>query len=69
MVFYESPHRILKSLSSLSEHCPDKKISVARELTKIHEQIISGTAEELIGYFEENTDKVRGEFVVVVSAM
>ena len=67
VVFYESPHRILKTLSSLKEHCANKKISIARELTKIHEELISGTAEELVSYFEENTDKVRGEFVVIVS--
>ncbi len=68
-VFYESPHRILKSLNSLKEHLGnDRKVAIARELTKIHEQIISGTPEELIAYFEKNPDKVRGEFVVVVSS-
>lgn len=67
MVFYESPHRILKALESLQKFAPNKKITIARELTKIHEQIISGTAEELLKYFETNPDKVRGEFVVIVN--
>ncbi len=67
MVFYESPHRILKALESLQKFAPNKKITIARELTKIHEQIISGSAEALLTYFATNPDKVRGEFVVIVS--
>jgi len=67
VVFYESPHRILKSLNSLKEHLNnERKVVIARELTKIHEQIISGNPKELIIYFDENPDKVRGEFVVIV---
>lgn len=68
MIFYESPHRIMKALGSLDKFAPAKKVTIARELTKIHEQIISGIAGELIKYFEENLDKVRGEFVVIVSS-
>ncbi len=68
MVFYESPHRILKALDSLQKFAPNKKVTIARELTKIHEQIVSGSAEELLKYFETNPDKVRGEFVVIVSS-
>ncbi|MSR79077.1 MAG: 16S rRNA (cytidine(1402)-2'-O)-methyltransferase [Candidatus Taylorbacteria bacterium] len=77
MIFYESPHRILKALKSLQKflgstskrglEVEPKKITVCRELTKIYEQIIPGTAEELLKYFETNPDKVRGEFVVIVS--
>jgi len=68
MIFYESPHRILKALESLQKFAPTKKVTIARELTKIHEQIVSGTPAELSKYFETNSDKVRGEFVVIVSA-
>jgi 16S rRNA C1402 (ribose-2'-O) methylase RsmI len=42
---------------------------IGRELTKIFEQIISGTAPEMCAYFEKNPDKVRGEFVVAVEAV
>lgn len=66
-IFYESPHRILKALESLKTFCPDKKITIAREITKIFEEIVSGKPEELLVYFNENTEKVRGEFVVIVS--
>lgn len=65
-VFYESPHRIIKTLESLEKFAPDKKVTIARELTKIYEQFISGKPNELISYFENNKDKVRGEFVVIV---
>lgn len=68
-VFYESPHRILKALESLDVALGDEKqVVVLRELTKMHEEVVSGTAREVIEYFEAHTDKVRGEFVVVVSA-
>jgi len=66
IVFYESPHRIIKTLNSLKDFVGDRKVVIARELTKIFEQIVSGTSEELIKYFEENPDKIRGEFVVMV---
>jgi len=74
MVFYESPHRIMKSLESLEEHLnnvtdtmPSRKITVCRELTKIFEEVVQGTPKEVKNYFEEHLDKVRGEFVVIVS--
>ena len=67
-VFYESPHRIVKSLASLSLHVGnERQIVLARELTKIYEQFLSGSALELEIYFTKNPDKVRGEFVVMVS--
>ena len=67
MTFYESPHRILKALESLEKFAPNKKVTIARELTKVFEQIVSGTPAEVLKYFTANSDKVRGEFVVIVS--
>ena len=67
MIFYESPHRILKALESLAKFAPNKKVKIARELTKVFEQIVSGTAQELLNHFEKTPDTVRGEFVVIVS--
>ncbi|TAK57747.1 16S rRNA (cytidine(1402)-2'-O)-methyltransferase [Patescibacteria group bacterium] len=71
MIFYESPHRIIKTLTSLAGVLSDspRKVLIGRELTKIFEQIISGTASEMLAYFEKNPDKVRGEFVVAVEAV
>ena len=67
VAFYESPHRILKTLESLKLHVGERKIVIAREISKIFEQIISGSPEEVQKYFNDNPDKVRGEFVVLVS--
>lgn len=64
-IFYESPHRILKTLESLNKFCPGKKLTIARELTKIHEEVISGTPVEVLKKL--TPEKIRGEFVVIVS--
>lgn len=69
MVFYESPHRIMKTLEALKEEerVNGKKITVCRELTKIFEEVVTGNAGEVSQYFIDHPDKVRGEFVVIVS--
>ena len=67
MVFYESPHRILKTLESLVKFCPKKKVCVARELTKIYEQFVTDTPEKVLEYFVKNKEKQRGEFTVIIS--
>ncbi len=67
MVFYESPHRILKTLESLVKFCPLKKVCIARELTKIYEEFKVGTPAEVLEYLDKNTEKQRGEFTVIVS--
>ena len=70
VVFYESPHRIVKSLESLAKHlAADRQVVICRELTKVFEEVVSGTAQELLAYFEKNSEKVRGEFVVIVHPM
>ncbi|OGI81808.1 16S rRNA (cytidine(1402)-2'-O)-methyltransferase [Candidatus Nomurabacteria bacterium RIFCSPHIGHO2_12_FULL_44_22b] len=67
VVFYESPHRILKTLESLVKFAPIKKVCLARELTKIYEEFKTGTAAELLEYLNKNPEKQRGEFTVIVS--
>ncbi|MCI0532612.1 16S rRNA (cytidine(1402)-2'-O)-methyltransferase, partial [bacterium] len=66
VVFYESPHRIMKALESLRQHAPERKITLARELTKIYEEFLFGTAEELLALLLKDKEKIRGEFVVIV---
>jgi len=73
VVFYESCHRILKTLEALKDcDLPDrqagKQIIIARELTKIYEEFLRGTASELIEIIEKDKNKLKGEFVVVVSS-
>ena len=67
IVFYESPHRILKTLESLVKFCPDKKVCIARELTKIYEEFKTGSPAKILEYFNKNKDKQRGEFTVIIS--
>ncbi|MEN9649265.1 MAG: uroporphyrin-III C/tetrapyrrole (Corrin/Porphyrin) methyltransferase, rRNA [Candidatus Parcubacteria bacterium] len=71
IVLYESPHRIMKTLESLASHAvssaqTERKITIAREITKIFEEIVSGTAAEMLHYYTSHEDKVRGEFVVII---
>jgi 16S rRNA (cytidine1402-2'-O)-methyltransferase len=69
IVFYESPHRIEKTLKSLAEGLGEARVvAVARELTKMYEQVVRGSAAEVLTYFQEHSDQVRGEFVVIVGA-
>jgi len=67
MVFYESPHRILKTLESLVKFCPDKTVCMGRELTKIYEEFKTGTPVEILEYLNKNPVKQKGEFTVIVS--
>lgn len=70
IVFYESPHRMEKTLASLAEHLlPERRILVAREITKLFEENIHGSVSDVVAYFTENTDHIRGEFVVVVDGI
>ncbi len=65
IIFYESPHKILKTLTQFSEYFgKDRKVSVSRELTKLYEETIRGTMEELVIHFTNKNPK--GEFVVIV---
>ena len=66
MVFYESPHRILKTLNDLSNYFDvESQISVSRELTKLYEETFRGTIIAAVEHFEKN--KTKGEFVIVLS--
>jgi 16S rRNA (cytidine1402-2'-O)-methyltransferase len=65
-VFYESPHRIMKTLRFLADILsPEREIFLARELTKIFEETFSGSAKSACEYFEKNKEKQKGEFVLV----
>lgn len=66
MVFYESPHRLMKTLVQLSEAFGEERVAcVSRELTKIYEENIRGTLKELILYYQENP--IKGEIVLTVA--
>jgi len=65
VVLLESPHRILKLLEELGSFASKKCVTIARELTKIHEEVVTGTAPEVAQSLKDR-DAVRGEFVVIV---
>lgn len=68
-VFYESVHRIEKCLESLAKSLDDNRVVVvARELTKVYEEVVRDNAPYVLNYFKENKDKLRGEFVVIVDS-
>lgn len=71
MVMYESTHRLEKTLESLVEHLSSlpqqKTVVVVKELTKMFEEVVRGDAVAVQKYFTDHKDKVRGEFVIIVS--
>lgn len=64
MVFYEAPHRLLKTLKEISKAFGERKVAVCKEITKIHESVLRTGLDDAISFFEENTPK--GEYVVIV---
>lgn len=64
-IIYESPHRVAKTLKIIGQILPDRSLTVCRELTKEHEEIISGKAGDIIPKLE-GRDKIRGEITIVL---
>ena len=65
MIFYESPHRVVKALQQFAEvFGPERPVSVCREISKVHEESVRGTLQEALQHFQEH--EPRGEFVIVV---
>ena len=68
MIFYESPHRLLKTLDEMITHFGAERLaSVSRELTKLFEETVRGTLAEIKTYYETHT--IKGEFVIVVAGI
>lgn len=66
MIFYESPHKLLKTLHHFSEYFgEDRAVSVSREISKLYEETIRGSLQKIIVHFEKKAPK--GEFVVIVA--
>jgi 16S rRNA (cytidine1402-2'-O)-methyltransferase len=63
-VAFESPYRMVKSLALIAESLPERRLTVTRELTKVHEEVLRGTAGEVLAALG---DRARGEFTVVIS--
>jgi 16S rRNA (cytidine1402-2'-O)-methyltransferase len=66
MIFYESPFRVLKALAQFAEFFgAERQVSVSREISKVHEETVRGSVEEVLNHFKEN--EPRGEFVIIVA--
>ena len=66
-ILYESPYRVIKCLKDIIEHCgPDRRVCIAREISKLHEEIVQGTATQLLDNFEDR-QSIKGEFVIIVA--
>ncbi|MFP4547681.1 MAG: 16S rRNA (cytidine(1402)-2'-O)-methyltransferase [Fidelibacterota bacterium] len=64
IIFFESPHRIIKTLEDCRDYLGNRELAIGREMTKMYEEFHRGTAAELLEYFQQ--EKPRGEFVVVI---
>ena len=65
MIFYESPYRLVKTLTQFAEHFgPDREVAVCREISKLHEETVRGTLTEVIAHF--TATEPRGEIVIIV---
>ncbi len=70
MIFYEAPHRLLSALQSMAEVFGQaRQAVVARELTKIHEIVLSNSLQELVARFELNPDELRGECIILIKGV
>ena len=68
VILYESPFRIVKLLSDIADIDNGRKIVIGRELTKLHEEIIEGTAKEILEDFSTR-DSIKGEFAIFISGV
>ena len=66
VIYYESPHRVIKNLELLIELGPNKKLVLGRELTKIFEEVVRGSVSEVKTYLESKSGKMKGEFTIIV---
>ena len=64
-VFYESPKRILATLKLIENNFPNRKVSIGRELTKVFEEVLTDSVENLLKYFRQK-EEIKGEFVVML---
>lgn len=67
VIFFESTHRIMKTLDALANLPFERTITVARELTKLHEELVQGAAGDVLQHFTDHPERQKGEHVVMVS--
>lgn len=65
VMYYESPHRVIKNLELLQSLAPEKKIILGRELTKMFEEVVRGGVGEVLTHLQSDPNKTKGEFVII----
>ena len=67
MIFYEAPHKLLSTLRDMRAVFGDRRVALAKELTKLHENVFITTLDEAVGYYESNEPK--GEYVIILDGL
>lgn len=67
LIFYEAPHKLTRTLADMKKYFGNRRISIARELTKVHEECLYTTIDDAIEYYKDNNPK--GEYVLIVEGM
>jgi 16S rRNA (cytidine1402-2'-O)-methyltransferase len=67
LIFFESPNRLIESLVAMNAYFSNRDVAIAKELTKLYQAVVTGSLEQVIEYFLENEDKLRGEFILLLS--
>lgn len=65
VIFYESPHRVVKTLTQIREFIGERNVAVVREISKVYQEVVRGSVSEVITYFEQKAPK--GEFVLLMA--
>ena len=66
IILYEAPHRLIKTLKEIFEYLGDRRVSIVRELTKLHEEVLRGNLSNIIANYESEKVAIRGEYVLVI---
>lgn len=71
LIFFESPKRLLNSLKVIADYFPSRDVSVCRELTKLHEEVVRASAQEILKIFTSRAEKqsIKGEIVIVIDGI
>ena len=68
LIFFEAANRLIETLEIINKYFPSRDIAIAREMTKLYEELVNGKAIEVIKYYNNHPDKLKGEIVLLISS-
>lgn len=68
LVFFEASNRLLETLEVIEDYFANRKVAIVREITKIYEEVVKGSAVQVAQYFNNHPDKLRGEIVLIIDS-